>query len=121
MLPIQLREVEDWAMHVGESITRISDENKLIKKQQQLSNLFDSLHDFVFIISTEGQILYINKAVNKVLGYQSEELISQSVLMLHPPNRKQDAVKILHTIMLNGKKPLNALSLWSRRMAVVFQ
>jgi PAS domain S-box-containing protein len=109
MLPIQLREVEDWAMHVGESITRISDENKLIKKQQQLSNLFDSLHDFVFIISTEGQILYINKAVNKVLGYQSEELISQSVLMLHPPNRKQDAVKILHTIMLNGKKTIECV------------
>lgn len=48
-------------------------------------NFFDHINDLLFVIDYTGNILDVNKAVTTTLEYSKQELIGLPVLMLHPP------------------------------------
>ncbi|MBF0256862.1 MAG: PAS domain S-box protein, partial [Gammaproteobacteria bacterium] len=62
---------------------------------------FDSLSDFLFILDEQGRILRVNQTVRERLGYTDEQLIGQSVLMVHPPARRQEAADIVQKMLQN--------------------
>ena len=57
--------------------------------------MFDCLDVMLFIISPDGIILAINKAVTKRLGYSREDLLGQNVLVVHPPDSEMAVNNIL--------------------------
>lgn len=57
--------------------------------------MFDCLDVMLFIITPKGDILAVNTAVIKRLGYSREELIGQNALMLHPPGPEKIVEEIL--------------------------
>jgi len=62
---------------------------------------FNTVDDFLFVLNEEGEIIYTNETVRSRLGYSREELIGSSVLMMHPPDKQDEASNILREI-LNG-------------------
>jgi len=63
---------------------------------------FNAIDDFLFVLENGGKILYMNFTVINRLGYRPEELLGQSVLFVHPPERREEAGRIVGE-MLEGK------------------
>jgi PAS domain S-box-containing protein len=56
---------------------------------------FNRIDDFLFVLDEQGKILHVNDIVIKRLGYKKEELLGESVLMVHPPERREEAGRII--------------------------
>ena len=82
---------------------KLADTSEEINIKAIHNNIFDLIHDFVFILDKEGKIIKVNKAVIERIGYTMEELFNKSVLVVHPPEKYDEAMVILEK-MLKGEK-----------------
>jgi PAS domain S-box-containing protein len=71
--------------------------------KQNYQTFFDSIDDFLYVLDIQGNMIQINNTVIRRLGYTREELIGQTVLMVHPPELRAEALKTVQE-MLAGKK-----------------
>lgn len=78
-----------------------------------LQNLFNTIDDFMFIIDKQGKIIEINRAVENRLGYTFEDLHNISVTDLHPPDQRNEAVRIIADIFA-GKQSSCSIPLISK-------
>ena len=85
------------ASSLGDLLARVS----IRQTQQNLSGLFDSLNDFIVIVNQNGQIIAHNQAVLSKLGYETQQLLGQSISCLHPADR-QPAVESTLLAMREG-------------------
>ncbi|HPG38557.1 MAG TPA: PAS domain S-box protein [bacterium] len=81
---------------------RKATENLLQQTRQNYETFFNTIDEFLFVLDENGNILYTNNTVINRLGYSSEELSGLSVLLLHPPERREEAGRIVLE-MLEGK------------------
>lgn len=81
--------------------SRIRSENLLTQTRQNFETFFNTIEDFLFVLDELGNIIQVNNTVIKRLGYTWEELSGQSVLMLHPPEYREEAGRIVGE-MLQG-------------------
>lgn len=65
-------------------------------------SFFNAIDDFLFVLDNDGSIIYMNSTVINRLGYSADELRGQSVLIVHPPERREEAGRIVGE-MLDGK------------------
>ena len=56
---------------------------------------FNTIDDFLFVLDIQGNIIHTNTTVTNRLQYSSEELLSKSVLQVHPPERREEAGRIV--------------------------
>ncbi|HLO57877.1 MAG TPA: PAS domain S-box protein [Bacteroidales bacterium] len=79
---------------------------------ENFKNLFNAIHDFLFILDLKGNILEVNKAVNIFLGYDNIDLKGKSVLLVHPSEYREKAAEIVGQMLagLAEKCPLPLLS-----------
>ena len=89
------------AAYVGNGVARLQAEERLRENEAELQALFDSLQDFLFVLDEQGHILRVNQVVLHRLNYQTTDLLGQPVLMIHPPERRAEAQRII-TAMLAG-------------------
>lgn len=83
-------------------ITERKHAEELLKQtHQNYETFFNSIDDLLFVLDEQGSIIHTNSAVIKRLGYSWEELSGQSVLMIHPPERREEAGRIVSE-MLEG-------------------
>lgn len=78
-------------------------EEAIKQTKQNCEKFFDSIEDFLYVLDLQGNILRINNTVTKRLGYTAEELIGKSVLMVHPPQLREEAARIVQE-MVTGKR-----------------
>ncbi|MCF8167029.1 MAG: PAS domain S-box protein, partial [Rhodoferax sp.] len=90
----RLRESERRAREAAE---------KLAENAANFHTFFDGVRDFLFVLDMQGNILYANAHVVEQLGFGAAELRGQSVLMVHPEDRRQEAQQIVHE-MLAGRR-----------------
>ncbi|MEZ7875218.1 MAG: PAS domain S-box protein [Bacteroidales bacterium] len=105
---------------LSNAVVRQLNEEELNKNYNNLRNYFDLNTDFVTILNEKGEIVKVNTQVVKKLGYAEEELVGQSVLLLHPPEVREEAAKIVED-MLNDKKgscPLPVITKDGKRILV---
>ena len=89
--------------YIFEDITERKQANDLIQQtRQNYEAFFNTIDDFLFVLDTQGNIIHTNTTVLKRLDYRAEELNGQSVLMIHPPERREEAGWIVSQ-MLEGK------------------
>ena len=81
---------------------RIQAEEELKKARLNYETFFNTIDDFLFVLDENATILHVNDKVYERLGYRQEEIIGQSVLMVHPPERREEAARIVGE-MLAGK------------------
>jgi len=84
--------------HLAHVLVRLEVELELIHSKIKLERdrknfhmLFNKIHDLVFVINDEGNIVIVNDAVVKTLGYSREELIGKPVKMIHDPDECNSA------------------------------
>jgi len=73
------------------------------KTDSNVFSLFDQFHDMLFILDMSGNMLMVNDTVTRRLGYAREELIGNSVLMLHPAERRAEAAEIVQRLVRDGE------------------
>jgi PAS domain S-box-containing protein len=77
-------------------------EDVLQQIRQNYDTFFNSVDDFLFVLNEKGEIIHTNATLTNRLGYSSEELYGQSVHLIHPPERRAEAARIVGEI-LNGQ------------------
>ncbi|MEI6694900.1 MAG: CHASE domain-containing protein [Bacteroidota bacterium] len=70
-------------------------ETILVQTRQNYETFFNTIDDFLFVLDEEGNIIHTNNTVNHRLAYSKEELLHQSVLMVHPAERREEAGRIV--------------------------
>jgi PAS domain S-box-containing protein len=73
----------------------------LAESEDNFRTFYNSIQDFLFVLDLQGNILFFNDYVRARLDYTAEELCGQSVLMVHPEARREEAMRIV-TEMLAG-------------------
>ncbi|MCX6304982.1 MAG: PAS domain S-box protein [Bacteroidetes bacterium] len=76
-------------------------EDMLQQTRDNYETFFNTIDDFLFVLDTQGNIIHTNNTVTGRLGYTREELLGKPVLMVHPPERREEAARIVGE-MLNG-------------------
>ena len=83
---VPLRDERGEVCGVMESIRDITEaqvlQENLTKSNEFLNRLLDSLVGVVLAADLKGRILFVNKSVRKVLGYEPAELVGQSLELL---------------------------------------
>jgi PAS domain S-box-containing protein len=88
--------------YIFEDVTeRKQAESQIQQTRRNYETFFNSIDDFLFVLDEQGNIIHNNTTVIKRLGYSTEELMGQSVLMVHPPERRAEAGRIVGE-MLGG-------------------
>jgi PAS domain S-box-containing protein len=89
-------------------------EQALRQSQHQWYTLFHSLDDFLLVVdAADGRLLIVNTAMENRLGYSQAELLTMSVLDLHPPEQRQAAAQIV-VEMLAGQRSLCTIPLMAK-------
>jgi PAS domain S-box-containing protein len=94
--------INEIALQVGSAIVRIQTETDLVESEHGLQMLFDTMQDFIFVLSLQGDILRVNRQVIGRLGYSEIDLVGKSVLHVHPPEDRENALAIVMQ-MVEGK------------------
>lgn len=69
-----------------------------------IKSILTSFDDFIFLLSIEGEIVFINDATIAALGYQPEEMLGMNVLEVHPPDRRVEAATIVDQMLKGTEK-----------------
>lgn len=94
---------DGYVTQIEEITEKKKAEEELLQSKNNLDLFFNTIEDFLFVLDTRGNIVQINDRVIKGLGYTREEIIGQSVLVVHPTDRREEAAKITAD-MLAGKE-----------------
>jgi len=70
-------------------------ETILNQTRENYETFFNTIDDFLFVLDEKGNVIHTNITVNKRLEYTKEELIEQSVLLVHPEERRAEAGRIV--------------------------
>ena len=92
--------LEAIANQIGGAIIRAKMTQAFQQSRKNLQTLFDSVEDFLFVLDMQGNILQVNPVVVQRLGYSENELIGESVLKVHPPERHKEAQRIINEIIV---------------------
>jgi PAS domain S-box-containing protein len=84
-----------WSSMLASLINNQRTGKKLEQTRQNFETFFNTIDDFLFIIDQQGNIIHTNDTVNNRLGFTNEELINQSILAVHPPERREEAGRIV--------------------------
>jgi PAS domain S-box-containing protein len=87
-------------------------EAELKKSEDNFRTFFDSIADLLFVLDTNGNMIDVNETVIRRLEYKKEELMGQSVLIVHPEDRRQEAGAIVAEMLAGTKDfcPIPVLS-----------
>ncbi len=76
-------------------------EAALWQTRQNYETFFNTIDEFLFVLDEHGDIIHTNSTVIERLVYTEPELAGQPVLMVHPPERREESAGIIDG-MLNG-------------------
>ncbi|MDD3364828.1 MAG: PAS domain S-box protein, partial [Syntrophomonas sp.] len=84
-------------------------------QEQQHDNFtafFDNINSLLFVMDLNANIKRVNRTVLERLGYSEEKLLGQNVLLLHTPEDRDSAQRIISSILTGEEKycPLPLLS-----------
>jgi diguanylate cyclase (GGDEF)-like protein/PAS domain S-box-containing protein len=96
--------VSDYSKSKGKSSPTVEETTQLLLEQtrKNYEAFFNSIDEFLFVLDEQGNIVHVNKTVVDRLGYSEQELVGKSVLMAHPPERREEAGRIVGE-MLAGR------------------
>ncbi len=72
------------------------------RSRQNFDTFFNTIDDLLFVLDGRGNMIHVNETVRRRLGYSEAELIGRSVLDVHPPERRDEAGRIV-AAMLAGE------------------
>lgn len=76
-------------------------------------SFFNAVEDFVFIVTADGEILFVNNQVRKRLNYSDEEIKQMHILDFNPKEQREEA-QIIFSKMLRNEEKLCTLPLQTK-------
>lgn len=98
---------------IGGTLARIKSENALKLSKRNFKMIFDSLNDFMFILSTDGEIILTNPIFERSLGYTKKELQGKLISEVHLPERRSE-VTFFTKEVARGKHVLCSVPLFKK-------
>ena len=87
------RSLEEFALRRQQKqalLERQKAEKALRESEQRFRSLIENAIDIILIISSEGQFIYLSPSVQRILGYDPEQLKSENFFaLIHPEDRKR--------------------------------
>jgi two-component system NtrC family sensor kinase len=74
-------------------------ESALRQSEERYRDLFDNANDLIQSVSPDGHFLYVNKAWQKVLGYNNKEIASLKVWDIIHPDSINHCMETFHKVM----------------------
>ncbi|MDG6244090.1 MAG: PAS domain S-box protein [Methanolobus sp.] len=102
-VPFEVRDsLEAISSQIGPVIGRMREQADVQKNIRNLQVIFEYMEELVFMLDTDGCILYANPYSCKRLGYTEDELTGVNLLNLYPQKKFLEAASVLKEI-LNGR------------------
>ena len=76
-------------------------------------NFFNTVDDIILVGDLNGRIVFANEGATRKLGFSCEDLIGKHILDLHPPDKRDEAGRILEA-MIQKELARCPLELWTR-------
>ncbi|MBL8429542.1 MAG: EAL domain-containing protein [Dechloromonas sp.] len=99
ILPSTLHSLDLLGSRFSQTLLQLNAQEEARRIQQNLSGLFDTLNDFIFILDEDGRILHYNRAVAEGLGYGPSALIGKPITTVHPENLQKMATELMIDIV----------------------
>ena len=77
-------------------------EEELRESEEKHSNLFQHSYDAIFIHDLDGKIIDVNQKVLNLFGYTKEQILSLTILDLHPEEALEKSKRAFETISADG-------------------
>lgn len=91
-------------MGVSRDITEMKKaEQQLIESEEKYRDLFENASDLIQSIDHNGNIIYVNNAWKKALGYSTKEIISKNIFDFIHPDDKEHCDSFFAKMMTNTK------------------
>ena len=84
-----------WSNLLSSLLSHQRKEMQIEQTRGNYETFFNTIDDFLFVLDEKGNMIHTNTAVTKRLGYSSGELMDKHVLMVHPPERREEAGRIV--------------------------
>jgi PAS domain S-box-containing protein len=95
----ELNMLKVWGGMLSSLIQNQRTESLLEQTRQNYETFFNTIDDFLWVLDGQGNIIHMNKTVKTRLEYSEEELYHESVLMIHPTARREEAGRIVGEIL----------------------
>ena len=100
LFPVSVRNaIETIVAQIGNILHEIRYREQIFIQERNLVSLFNSIDDCVFVLDAAGVIVEVNSAVLKTLGYAREELVGRDILLVHPPDRRDEARDVIASML----------------------
>ena len=97
---IEKDEVKNAILVINDITEQKEAENFLIQNEEKYRTIAESNFDVIFIIDQFGKQIFINKSVEKVLGYETEELLGKSLSEYIPDHCMANYLNQLENLFL---------------------
>jgi len=98
---IQLREYKGREVAIVFDID-ISNLLEIEEKHKKQSQILEQIEDSVISTDLEGIITHWNNGATSIYGYSSQEMIGQSIALIHPKKEREDTLWIQEEVLLKG-------------------
>ncbi len=85
--------LETIASHIGATIMQARHEEEIAETKRNLETLFNTIDDYLFIVGTDGKVIFTNETARRALHYSVEEISNMHVLDLHPAEEHETAAR----------------------------
>jgi PAS domain S-box-containing protein len=102
-----------WSSMLASLINNQRKESLLELTRKNYETFFNTIDDFLFVLDVNGHIVHTNSTVNNRLGYSQEELAGQSVIMVRPTERRDEALKVMGEL-LSGETQVCSIPLMTK-------
>ncbi len=82
----------------------------LAESEHNFRMFFETIGDMLIVASRDGRVLFTNSTMRMKLGYTSEEIGTLLLVELHPPEVREEAIRIIEAI-LRGETQVCSLPL----------
>ena len=99
ILASTLRSLKLLGTRFSQALQQLDAQEEARRLQQNLSGLFDTLKDYIFILDETACILHYNRAVAEGLGYGPDALIGKPIATVHPESMQEMANELMVEII----------------------
>jgi len=86
---------------------------RISASEDNFRNFFSAVDDIILVGDLSGRIIFANEGAVRKLGYSLEEFLEKNILDLHPPDKRDEAGRILEA-MFHKELDRCPLELWTR-------
>lgn len=100
----EINTLKVWSSVISSLIHKKRNEHLLELTRQNYETFFNTIDDFLWVLDTQGEIIHTNTTVTRRLGFNPDELLHKSILMVHPQERRDEAAQIVKEMLVGNEE-----------------